>query len=114
MPTFPYTALIGEPRMKSPFFPLIYVLGTVTVCTFFLWCGGTITAAAAETGLDTAKIESITGLKGVRNENEDTFKVSKPRNDVAITVDLARLAHFFGVTLCAGFSHSHNVGGLNS
>jgi hypothetical protein len=38
--------------MKSPFFPLIYVLGTVTVCAFFLWCGGTIAAAAAtETGL---------------------------------------------------------------
>src|SRR6266478_5280391 len=73
--------------MKSPFFPLISVLGTITVCTFFLWYGGTIAAAAAETGLDTAKIESITGLKGVLNEKENTFKVSKPRNDVAITVD---------------------------
>jgi hypothetical protein len=81
MPTLPYTVLIGEPQMKSPFFPLISVLGTITVCTFFLWYGGTIAAAAAETGLDTAKIESITGLKGVLNEKENTFKVSKPRND---------------------------------
>jgi hypothetical protein len=57
--------------MKSPFFPLIYVLGTVTVCTLFLWCGGTIAAAAAgETGLDTPKIESITGLKGAERKGE--------------------------------------------
>ncbi len=61
--------------MKSPFFSLIYVLGTITACTFFLLYGGTI--AAAETGLDTAKIESITGLKGALNEKENTFKVSK-------------------------------------
>ena len=47
--------------MKSPFFSLIHVLGSITVCTFFLWFGGTI-AAAAEAGLDTAQIESITGL----------------------------------------------------
>jgi len=32
---------------------------------------------AAESGLDTVKIESITGLKGVPNEKENTFKVSK-------------------------------------
>jgi hypothetical protein len=38
--------------MKSPFFPLINVLGTVTFCTFFLWYGGTIAAAPAETGLE--------------------------------------------------------------
>jgi uncharacterized protein DUF1259 len=91
--------------MKNPFFPLIYVLGTVTVCTFFLWCGGTIaSAAAAETGLDTAKIESITGLKGVLNEKENTFKVSKPRNDVAITVEQVRMAPFMGLTSWAAFA----------
>jgi hypothetical protein len=31
--------------MKSPIFPLINVLGTITVSTFFLWYGGTIAAA---------------------------------------------------------------------
>src|SRR5260370_37003498 len=90
--------------MKSPFFPLISVLGTITVCTFFLWYGGTIAAAAAETGLDTAKIESITGLKGVLNEKENSFKVSKPRSDVAINVDQARLAPFMGFTSWAAFT----------
>jgi len=81
-PIFPYTALNRRVPNEEPiFFALIYVLGTVTVCTFFLWCGGTIAAVAAtETGLDTPKIESITGLKGALNEKENTFKVSKPRN----------------------------------
>jgi hypothetical protein len=37
--------------MKSPFFPLINVLGTIAVCAFFLRYGGTIAVAAAETGL---------------------------------------------------------------
>jgi len=104
MPTIPYTSLVRRAPMKSPFFPLINVLGTISVCTFILWCGGTIAAAAAEAGLDTAKIESITGLKGVRNEREDTFKVSKPRNDVAITIEQARLAPFMGFTSWATFT----------
>ena len=64
--------------MKSPFFPLINVLGTITVCTFFLWCGGTIAAAAAESGLDTAKIESITGLKGVRTKRRIPLRSANP------------------------------------
>jgi Domain of Unknown Function (DUF1259) len=89
--------------MKSPIYPLIYVFGTITVCTFFLWYGGTI-AAAAEVGFDTAKIESITGLKGVLNEKENTFKVSKPRNDVAITVEQVRMAPFMGLTSWAAFT----------
>ena len=59
---------------------------------------------AAESGLDTAKIESVTGLKGVPNEKENTFKVSKPRTDVAITVDQARLAAFMGFTSWATFT----------
>src|SRR5258705_12209005 len=104
MPTLPYTALIGEPQMKSPFFPLVYVLGTIAVCTFFLGYGGTVSAAGAETGLDTPKIESITGLKGVLNEKENTFKVSKPRNDVPITVEQARMAPFMGLTSWAAFT----------
>jgi hypothetical protein len=90
--------------MKSPSYPLIYVFGTITVCTFFLWYGGTIAAAAAEVGFDTATIESITGLKGVLNEKENTFKVSKPRNDVAITVEQVRMAPFMGLTSWATFA----------
>src|SRR5438105_1686018 len=104
MLTLPYTILLGDPPMKSPFFPLHDVFGTVAVCTFFLWYGGTIAAAAAETGLDTAKIESITGLKGVRNDKENTFKVSKPRNDIPIAVEQVRMAPFMGFTSWAAFA----------
>jgi hypothetical protein len=74
-----YNVLLGDPPMKSLFFALLYVFGTIAVCTFFLWYGGTVSAAGAETGLDTAKIESIPGLKGALNEKENTFKVSKPQ-----------------------------------
>jgi hypothetical protein len=37
--------------------------------------------------LDTAAIEQATGLKGAFNKEENVFKVSKPRSDVAIKVD---------------------------
>jgi Domain of Unknown Function (DUF1259) len=90
--------------MKSPFYPLIYVFSTITLCTFFLWYGGPVSAATAETGFDTARIESITGLKGVLNEKENTFKISKPRNDVAITVEQVRMAPFMGLTSWAAFT----------
>jgi len=32
--------------------------------------------------LDTAKIESLTGLKGAMNDKEGVFKVSYPRSDI--------------------------------
>jgi hypothetical protein len=97
--------------MKNPFVPLIHVLGIITVCTVFLWFGGTV-AAAAEAGLDTAKIESITGLKGAPNEKENTFKVSKPRNDVAITVEQAPMAPFMGLTAWAAFTPDMKGGAM--
>jgi hypothetical protein len=97
--------------MKSPFFPLTYALGSITVCILFLWLGGTI-AAAAEAGLDTAKIESITGLKGALNEKENVFKVSKPRNDVAITVEQAPMAPFMGLTAWAAFTSDMKGGAM--
>jgi Domain of Unknown Function (DUF1259) len=43
-------------------------------------------------------------LKGVSNQAEGTFKVSKPRNDVAITVEQVRIAPFMGLTSWATFA----------
>jgi hypothetical protein len=40
----------------------------------------------------------------VLNEKENSFKVSKPRNDVAITVEQVRLASFMGFTSWAAFA----------
>jgi hypothetical protein len=55
--------------MKSQSFPFLMIFGTTSLCAVFLLWSGSI-GLAAESGLDTAKIESITGLKGVRNEKE--------------------------------------------
>jgi hypothetical protein len=60
--------------------------------------------ATGETALDTATIDAITGLKGASNQAERTFKVSKPRNDVAIIVDQVRMAPFMGLTSWATFA----------
>jgi hypothetical protein len=89
--------------MKVQSFPLFTISSTTSLCAVLLFCSSSI-GIAAESGLDTAKIESITGLKGVLNEKENIFKVSKPRNDVAITVEQVRLAPFMGFTSWAAFT----------
>ena len=66
--------------------------------------GVTSLHAGDETALDTGAIETITGLKGVSNQTEGTFKISKPRNDVAIIVDQVRMAQFMGLTSWATFA----------
>ena len=43
--------------------------------------------AESPAAMDTAAIEQATGLKGAFNKEENVFKVSKPRSDVAIKVD---------------------------
>src|SRR5467141_133797 len=89
--------------MKCQSFPWFTISSTQSLCVVLLFCSSSI-GIAAESGLDIAKIESITGLKGVSNEKENTFKVSKPRNDVAITVEQVRLAPFMGFTSWAAFT----------
>src|SRR6266446_3499998 len=89
--------------MKCQSFPWFTISSTPSLCVVLLFCSSSI-GIAAESGLDIAKIESITGLKGVSNEKENTFKVSKPRNDVAITVEQVRLAAFMGFTSWASFT----------
>jgi hypothetical protein len=73
--------------MKCQLFPFFGVLFALAFAP-----GLTSVHAAEETALDTTSIEAVSGLKGVSNQAEGTFKVSKPRNDVAITVDQVRMA----------------------
>ena len=80
----------------SPFFSVLFALAFAPAITSV--------DAAEETALDTATIEAITGLKGVSNHTEGTFKISKPRNDVAITVEQVRMAPFMGLTSWATFA----------
>jgi len=53
--------------------------------------------------MDTAKIESLTGLKGTMNAAEGVFKVTAPRNDVKIAVDGWQMPPFMGLTSWAAF-----------
>jgi hypothetical protein len=82
--------------MNCQSFPLIAV-----ICASL--CSSASTLLAAENALDTAKIESVIGLKGTFNEKENTFKVSKPRNDVAVTIERSSMAPFMGLTSWATF-----------
>ena len=58
---------------------------------------------AADLPLDTAAIESITGITGTMNKAENVFKVSKPRTDIKPNVDRWTLPPFMGITSYAAF-----------
>jgi hypothetical protein len=61
-------------------------------------------ARAADPPLDTARIESITGLSGTFNKEENVFKISKPRTDIKPSVDRWTLPPFMGITSYAAFT----------
>lgn len=61
-----------------------------------------LSTAAAE--LDRARIEQVTGLKGTWNPAEGVFKVTQPRNDLAITVNGWKMPPFMGLTSWAAFT----------
>ena len=63
-----------------------------------------IPAFAAVEKLDSKTIEELTGLKGSFNEDESVFKVTSPRNDVAVSVDQRPLSPFMGLTSWAAFT----------
>ena len=89
--------------MKCQFFPLVTIFATVSFCAVLLFVPASA-GLAADNGLDTAAIESITGIKGILNQKENTFKVSRPRTDVAISVEQVKLAPFMGFTSWAAFT----------
>jgi hypothetical protein len=61
-------------------------------------------AAPAKSGLDTARIEQITGIKGKWNEKEGVFKVEMPRSDLAVTVAGTKMVPPLGLTAWAAFT----------
>jgi hypothetical protein len=87
--------------MKCQSFPCFAALFALTLAWEL-----TSLHAADETSLDTATIEAITGLKGFSNQTEGTFKVSKPRDDVSVTVEQTHMAPFMGLTSWATFMPS--------
>src|SRR5690348_12646410 len=65
-------------------------------------------AATASVKLDTAKIESLTGLKGSMNDKEGVFKVSYPRNDIQATAGGVKLTPPMGLTCWVSFQSVGN------
>jgi hypothetical protein len=61
-------------------------------------------APAAENGLDTARIEQLTGLKGQWNEKEHVFKVQLPRSDLTVTASGVKMTPPLGLTAWAAFT----------
>ena len=61
-------------------------------------------AAWAALPADAPTIESVTGLRGTWNAKEGVFKVSKPRDDIKVTVDRVAMAPFMGLTSYAAFT----------
>ncbi len=59
---------------------------------------------AQDGALDTAKIDSIIGLKGKLNEKEGVYKVTLPRADVPIIVDGWKMPPFMGLGTWAAFT----------
>jgi Domain of Unknown Function (DUF1259) len=55
-------------------------------------------------GLDTARIDELTGLKGKMNEKEGVYKVSFPRSDVKVVIDGWPMPPFMGLGTWAGFT----------
>ncbi len=53
--------------------------------------------------MDTARIERLTGAKGVLDEKEGVFKVSVPRADLAVTAGGVRITPPMGLTSWAAF-----------
>ncbi len=60
--------------------------------------------AVAAKGLDSARIEQITGLKGQWTEKEGVFKVQVPRTDLGVSAAGARLTPPLGLTAWAAFT----------
>src|SRR5437667_3417212 len=60
-------------------------------------------AAPPKASFDTAKIEELTGAKGVFNETEGVFKVTVPRSDLTVMAAGVRLTPPMGLTSWAAF-----------
>ena len=61
---------------------------------------------AADTALDTAKIEQLTGAKGALSDTEGVFKVSVPRSDLAVMAAGVKLTPPMGLTSWAAFQRA--------
>ncbi|WP_052699383.1 DUF1259 domain-containing protein [Hyphomicrobium sp. 99] len=80
----------------------------ITVLTLMINIYAPLAIGDDEPALDTAAIEAASGLKGTFNKEENVFKVSKARTDVAISVDDWKMPAFMGLTSWAAFTPAHD------
>src|SRR5438045_2030809 len=62
--------------------------------------------ASVAAGLNTAKIDELTGLKGKLNEKEGAYKVTFPRDDVKVAVNGWTMPPFMGLGTWAAFTET--------
>src|SRR5436309_11453296 len=86
--------LSENPDMKQ-----ILATGVIFVALIF----GSLAA-----GLDTARIDELTGLKGKMNEKEGVYRVTFPRDDVKVVVDGWTMPPFMGLGTWAAFTETSN------
>jgi Domain of Unknown Function (DUF1259) len=65
---------------------------------------GAFIYASVAAGLDTARIDELTGLEGKMNEKEGVYKVTFPRNDVKVVVDGWNMPPLMGLGTWAAFT----------
>jgi hypothetical protein len=63
-------------------------------------------ALCAESAIDTATIERLTGAKGTLDEKEGVFKVSAPRKDLSVTIAGVKMTPPMGLTSWAVFERA--------
>src|SRR5438445_2176208 len=64
--------------------------------------------ASVAAGLETARIDELTGLKGKMNEKEGVYRVTFPRDDVKVVVDGWTMPPFMGLGTWAAFTETSN------
>ncbi len=67
------------------------------------WLSFPPSGGAASGGLDTARIEQLTGIKGEFNEKEGVYTVRSPRTDLQVTAAGVKLNPAMGLTSYAAF-----------
>ena len=84
----------------------------LTVSLMLVALAASPTPSLAQSGLDTAKIEQIIGVKGAMIPDEHVFKVTKARNDVKVQVDGWSMPPFMGLGSWAAFTPSAHGGAM--
>jgi Domain of Unknown Function (DUF1259) len=101
--------LMRDITMKRGFYhtrayrPLMGMLITLACLGF---TGKVTSSMAAQSGLDTATIEQLTGAKGELSEKEGAFKVSVPRTDLQMTAAGVKMTPPLGLTSWAAFQRA--------